>query len=158
MKTTCVLAIACICASSVHARGGVQLGNGDFTFQYTANIIGHDSLPQVSGVSVHSQSSGCGGSNQKCSCKIDSFNVKEKTVSVLMRGTGTDGTATGLDFQCKFNVEFVDGTKCACNLHIDIPYIGSNSWEHDCPCLSGFNWSPSGGHVIKGQDNLLENK
>eukprot|EP00122_Pirum_gemmata_P016543 Pgem_evm1s15468 len=155
MKTTCVLAIACIGASSAHkigassahAQDGVQLGDSDFKFQYTANIIRNDSVPEVSGVTVHAQSSGCGGDNQNCSCDIDSFNVQEKTVYVLMRGRGTDGTATGLDFQCKFNVEFVDGTKCACNLHIDIPYIGSNSWKHDCPCLSGFDWSPtSGGH------------
>ncbi|EOD37571.1 hypothetical protein EMIHUDRAFT_373151 [Emiliania huxleyi CCMP1516] len=78
----------------------------------------------ISGVQFEYGGSGCGSDNSKCGCTTNAEG------RLVMTGRGTDGTATGLDFKCNFNVGATQ-----CHVHVDIPYVGDNSV--DCSCNDG---------------------
>lgn len=63
-----------------------------------------------------------------------------------MKGQGTSGTATGLQFSCEFPISFVslaDRSEipgCPCRLHLYMYYSNTatpNYFEHACLCLAG---------------------
>ena len=92
--------------------------------------------------------SGCGGNNAKCYCQVPS--VGANLGDLLMVGTGTDGTATGLDFSCYFYVNQLNappGSAVECRIHVDIPYSSSNQLKCECPGYSFLNCQiPNSGH------------
>ena len=131
---------------------------GNFKFSYTAQLQGTIVVPQVTNTKVTDISSGCGGSNQKCSCTVEFYDPMAKLVKVKMYGEGTDGTATGLDFKCKFDTHWYEGDAktCTTTLHINIPYVGSNSFSFSSSCVGGNSYSAGGGHDLSGSDVLVQ--
>jgi len=102
-------------------------------------------------------SSGCGGDNKGCTCKVTKVdNTANFETTFNMKGVGTCGTWTGLDFACHFSVEWMDGSACPCTLHIDDPYAGSNNWSV-CNCFGGYTATVgSGGHQFSISDTVYK--
>ena len=102
-------------------------------------------------------SSGCGGDNTGCTCKVTkNDNTDSFETTFNMKGVGTCGTWTGLDFACHFSVEWMDGSACPCTLHIDDPYAGSNHWSV-CNCFGGYTATVgSGGHQFSISDTVYK--
>lgn len=82
---------------------------------------------------------GCGANNQKCFCK-------EENEFIVMEGRGTDGTATGLNFTCEYDVYTpgpTDQKICHCVHTVDIPWTKADNKEFlQCDCLEIPNWHP----------------
>ena len=122
------------------------LANGDFKVDYTVKGANGAVIsdPRFS----YGDGSGCGGSNAKCHCQVPS--VGANLGDLLMVGTGTDGTATGLDFSCYFYVNKVNappGSAVECRIHVDIPYSSSNQLKCECPGYAFLNCQiPNSGH------------
>lgn len=107
--------------------------DGDFKFAGQVLVSG-GTIQSVTPTRV--VNSGCGGSDQKCSCTYDASR------GVLsMAGQGTDGSATGLDFTCNWQVDTTNGS-CLVQWRIDIPYSGDNGINlkvsDGCKVVSGF--------------------
>lgn len=78
-----------------------------------------------------------------------------------MNGSGSWWAATGLDFGCTFTIQYLGAVNpaqpntsqsslqtfnpCNCNLHIDMPITGGNTWTMDCPCVAPFLSAAKGG-------------
>jgi hypothetical protein len=95
---------------------------------------------------------GCGADNQKCSCTYD-----EAKNTIVIDGTGTSFTPTGLDFNCVFSITNSDGDFTPCSIHVDVPLSGDNSLTLDCPTSKGMpghyemvSSFPVEAHAIKG--------
>lgn len=108
--------------SSVDAREH-RLKDSDFHVDYT--VVPFTGLT-ITGAQVNDIKSGCGSDNNECVCTTNTNG------DLVMTGHGTSGTATGLDFKCKFNVN-----SSPCTIHVDIPYVGDNSLS--CTC-SGYEF------------------
>lgn len=102
---------------------------------------------------------GCGHDNQKCTCDA-SVDHTELEASLNMKGVGTCGTWTGLEFSCSFTVRFFDGQACACQLHVNIPFGSkSNSFAKCDNCLDGFRYKiPLRGHDFTGSKDVVHEK
>lgn len=84
--------------------------------------------------------------------------------SLSMKGMGTPGTMTGVEFLCRFAVKFVDARipgqeqvlpGCKCTLHVNMPYVGANKFKTDCPCLVGFSTPiPEHDNVVTMSDTV----
>ena len=56
---------------------------------------------------------GFGGDNKVCTCKVTEVDNTENFESTFnMKGVGTCGTGTGLDFACHFSEGWMDGSAC----------------------------------------------
>jgi hypothetical protein len=116
---------------------GLNSTNGnyhvDFTFNVNPNLNMTILDPQFTyqDYLTGQAGSGCGNTNEKCSCT-----VSQDKKHLFMVGTGTDGTATGLVFGCDFvlkvsSTNFVDLYE-QCSYQVRIPYSGDNSDRFIC--------------------------
>ena len=120
------------------------LANGDFKVDFDLIPVG----AVISDPRFVYGGSGCGGSNAKCYCEIPS--VGPHAGELQMVGAGSDGTATGLDFSCKFYIRKLNspiGSAVECSVHVDLPYISDNSISCTCPGYSILGCDiPGSGH------------
>ena len=126
------------------------LASGNFKVDYTVKGANGAVIsdPRFS----YGDGSGCGGSNAKCHCQVPS--VGANLGDLLMVGTGTDGTATGLDFSCLFQIG-----DAACYIHVDIPYSRTNHLNCGCKGYSFYSCEiPDGGHDFTKEILVLPNK
>ena len=106
------------CANqSIIISSNERLLNDNFHYDGTVRM---DGISNIKHAEIVEAIYGCGGNHQTCGCEVIES-------AVHMHVYGTDGTATGFDFRCAF---YVDSVRC--ELHVDIPYVGSNSI--DCSC------------------------
>ncbi|CAE8595617.1 unnamed protein product [Polarella glacialis] len=71
---------------------------------------------------------GCGKYNQKCSCVYDYDGFR-------MKGTGSSGTWTGLDFTCSdVKYEIPGGDTCTCTYRVAITYWGGTKHRFSQEC------------------------
>ena len=111
------------------------LTQGDFKVAYTVNPIAFAGKV-ISEPTFDYGGSGCGNGNNKCGCTLSSAG------ELIMTGAGSDATATGLDFSCKFRVG-----DAMCFIHVDIPYSGANHLTCGCSGYTFYGCDiPSGGH------------
>mmetsp|Transcript_17261 Transcript_17261/g.50067 ORF Transcript_17261/g.50067 Transcript_17261/m.50067 type:complete len:217 (+) Transcript_17261:218-868(+) len=94
-----------------------ELGNDGYTFTGTFKSTG---TPITNADGPLDAESGCGTSNHKCTCKIVNGEM-------VMDGTGSSHTGTGLIFSCSFYV----GEK-KCYAKVDMPIAGSNRLVCGC--------------------------
>jgi len=123
-----------------------SLANSDFKVDFTVKPISAVGVKPI--VISNPNDSGCGSGNDKCHCKLSSAG------ELLMIGAGSDGTATGLDFACLFNV---GATKCF--VRINIPFIGDSTLRCVCAGYSFIGCEvPTGGHDFTKTIALVGNE
>ena len=81
-----------------------------------------------------------------------------------MNGIGTQSAWTGLDFGCRFTVQYLGPlsqpsepslqnlSPCNCDLHIDMPLSGGNTWTPNCACLAPWVANTRSGQQVTMQD------
>ena len=123
------------------------LTQGNFKVAYTVRPV--NLLGKVIGEPEMSYGgSGCGNGNNKCTCTVNRLG------ELVMIGVGSDGTATGLDFSCLFQIG-----DAACYIHVDIPYSRTNHLNCGCKGYSFYGCEiPDGGHDFTKEILVLPNK
>mmetsp|Transcript_12379 Transcript_12379/g.34078 ORF Transcript_12379/g.34078 Transcript_12379/m.34078 type:complete len:123 (-) Transcript_12379:102-470(-) len=73
-----------------------------------------------------------------------------------MKGVGTCGTWTGLDFACHFSAGWMDGSACPCKLHLDDPSSVGYHWSV-CNCFDGYSATVgASGHQLNMSDTAFQ--